>query len=143
MFYHAEPVTLPSYDIAARRAYLAPQKPVRQPERKQEKPMIYLTASVDGVQKKAHIFEGLVEKDRCTPIDATINLPIGAKSYFAVQMMENGVVYSGVGEYVAKEGRQHLDVEMKPVKVCRNCGHRLPSYLQTAKCPQCQINVLR
>ena len=105
--------------------------------------MIYLTASINGVQKNAHVFEGVIQKDVRTPTTVTLNAAIGAKSYFAVQMLENGVVYSGVGEYVVKEGRQYLDVELKPVKVCRNCGHRLPPYLQIAKCPKCLTNVLR
>ena len=143
LFYTAEPIAPTSYSTAAKNTSFVPRKPVRPPEKKQEKPMIYLTASIGGVRKNAHVFEGVTEKDVRKPVTITVNAAIGTKSYFAVQMMENGVVYSGVGEYVVKEGLHSLDVDMKPVKVCRNCGHRLPPYLQTAKCPRCLTNMLR
>ena len=116
---------------------------INEATRKQnEKPIIDLTASINGVPKAAHVFEGLIEKGHHTPIPVTIDLPLDSEQYFAVELMENGVIYRGVSKYIVTKGRHDLNIEMNRLISCSKCARSLPSFLEKPECPYCENPLL-
>ena len=116
---------------------------INEATRKQnEKPIIDLTASINGVPKNAHVFEGLIEKGHHTPIPVTIDLPLDSEQYFAVELMENGVIYRGVSKYIVTKGRHGLNIEMDRLISCSKCARSLPSFLEKPECPYCKNPLL-
>ena len=114
--------------------------------REQKIPIVNLTASINGVKERAHVFEGIRGNNAWTPIRVRVNTPIGEKSHFSVQCFEeeDGAIYSGIGEFSSQYGQQNLNIEMGKVQYCRKCASKLPHLKsQWERCPRCQTQIWR
>ena len=117
-------------------------------------PKVFLTATLNGVQKSALITEGLKESGKHrTPLAVNITSPIGAQGSFAVEYLENGEKYVGRIQYTVRKGTQNIGIALvkepekrfprpKTMNFCRHCGCSLKEYITVGvKCPTCGKNL--
>ena len=108
----------------------------------QEKPILHLTASVDGVRKEAMVTKGIVESYRTTPMNVTVNVSVGDNMEFACEYIEGGVRYEGSAKLIARKGYSSYDVKMKPVSYCGHCGKYIKGCCDmSGRCPFCSANL--
>ena len=108
----------------------------------QEKPILHLTASVDGVRKEAMVTKGIVESYRTTPMNVTINASVGDNMEFACEYVEDGVRYEGSAKLIARKGYSSYDVKMKLVSYCGHCGRYIKGRCdKSGRCPYCSANL--
>jgi len=115
------------------------------------KPVIHLTATLNGDLKSAKVVEGIVDAGMTTPLDVdNSSMGIGASGCFVVEYSEGGNDYIGRCEYTVKKGRRNLNIVLQPkyvlpssIKHCRHCGVSLMGYPRSIKtCPKCRKSLL-
>jgi hypothetical protein len=116
------------------------------------RPVVRLTASLNGDMKEAKVTGGIADAGKTTPIDiSTGSFPLGTKGSFTVEYSEDGVEYEGECEYTVKKGLQSINVELTPkytlpanIRHCRHCGISLTQYSRNIKnCPSCGNNLFQ
>ena len=108
----------------------------------QEKPILHLTASVDGIRKEAVVVKGIVESNRTTPMNVTVNVSAGDTMEFACEYVENGVRYEGSAKLIARRGYSTYDIKLRSVLYCGRCGKYIKGRCDNSgKCPYCSANL--
>ena len=136
---------------------LAVKKSREEAERRaqeEEKPRVYLKATLNGVSVPALITGGMQENNKYTaPLNVDINLPIGASGEFAAEYSVNGVKYDGKAWYTSRKGLQNVEIKLhrasegmfpRPTTMnfCRHCRYSLKNYSTIGRtCPNCGKNL--
>lgn len=136
---------------------LAVKKSREEAERRaqeEEKPRVYLTATLNGVSVPARITGGMQENNKYTaPLNVDVNLPIGVSGEFAAEYSVNGVKYAGKAGYTSRKGLQNVEIKLyrgaegmfpRPATMnfCRHCRYSLKNYSTIGRtCPNCGKNL--
>ena len=115
--------------------------------RRNSKPKLYLTASLNGVPKHARVVEGLTEKTLETPVSVTVHSEVGSTLTFKVAYDEDGIPYTGTASCVVTRGMKTLDVKLSDfglserpstLNFCPYCAASLQRYSKIGRnCPSC------
>ena len=116
------------------------------------RPTICLTSTLNGVEKASRVVSGVVDVGRTTPITVDMgDFEIGTKSGFSVEYSEDGADYEGTCQCTVKKGRQNINVQLTPkftlppaIRHCRHCGVSLSAHSRHIRdCPSCGRSLLR